>query len=83
MNIVQNVTLREALGIFALGFVLLSMTVKSDSRSGNIRMRLLNLTGSVLMILYGFWIGSFSTVLLNVICLITHVYYLIKLIKSA
>ncbi len=83
MNIVQNVTLREALGIFASGFVLLSMTVKSDSRSGNIRMRLLNLTGSVLMILYGFWIGSFSTVLLNVICLITHVYYLIKLIKSA
>lgn len=83
MNIVQNVTLREALGIFASGFVLLSMTVKSDSRSGNIRMRLLNLTGSVLMILYGFWIGSFSTVLLNVICLITHVCYLIKLIKSA
>lgn len=82
MNIVQNVTLREALGIFASGFVLLSMTVKSDSRSGNIRMRLLNLTGSVLMILYGLWIGSFSTVLLNVICLITHVYYLIKLIKS-
>lgn len=82
MNIVQNVTLREALGIFASGFVLLSMTVKSDSRSGNIRMRLLNLTGSVLMILYGFWIESFSTVLLNVICLITHVYYLIKLIKS-
>ena len=82
MNIVQNVTLREALGIFASGFVLLSMTVKSDSRSGNIRMRLLNLTGSVLMILYGFWIRSFSTVLLNVICLITHVYYLIKLIKS-
>lgn len=82
MNIVQNVTLREALGIFASGFVLLSMTVKSDSRSGNIRMRLLNLTGSVLMILYGVWIGSFSTVLLNVICLITHVYYLIKLIKS-
>lgn len=82
MNIVQNVTLREALGIFASGFVLLSMTVKSDSRSGNIRMRLLNLTGSVLMILYGFWIGSFSTVLLNAICLITHVYYLIKLIKS-
>ena len=83
MNIVQNVTLREALGIFASGFVLLSMTVKSDSRSGNIRMRLLNLTGSVLMILYGFWIVSFSTVLLNIICLITHVYYLIKLIKSA
>lgn len=83
MNIVQNVTLREALGIFASGFVLLSMTVKSDSRSGNIRMRLLNLTGSVLMILYGFWIGSFSTVLLNVICFITHVYYLIKLVKSA
>lgn len=82
MNIVQNVTLREALGIFASGFVLLSMTVKSDSRSGNIRMRLLNLTGSALMILYGFWIGSFSTVFLNVICLITHVYYLVKLVKS-
>ena len=32
MNIVQNVTLREALGIFASGFVLLSMTVKSDRK---------------------------------------------------
>lgn len=82
MNIIQNVTLREALGIFASGFVLLSMTVKSDSKQGNIRMRLLNLTGSVLMILYGFWIGSFSTVFLNVICLLTHVYYLMRLLKS-
>lgn len=82
MNIIQNVALREALGIFASGFVLLSMTVKSDSKRGNIRMRVLNLTGSVLMILYGFWIGSFSTVFLNVICLLTHVYYLMRLIKS-
>lgn len=82
MNIIQNVTLRETVGIFASGFILISMTVKSDSRSGNIRMRLLNLTGSALMILYGFWIGSFSTVLLNGICLITHIYYLVKLVKS-
>ena len=52
MNIVQNVTLREALGIFASGFVLLSMTVYSDSRSVNIGMRLVNLAGSVVMILY-------------------------------
>ena len=82
MNILQSVTAREIFGISASVFVLISMLVKSDDRVGNIKMRSLNLIGSILMILYGIWIGSISTIFLNIICLSTHVYYLIKLSKT-
>ena len=77
----DNVIIREMFGISASVFVLLSMMIKSNDRKGNIKMRLLNLTGSVLMIVYGLWIGSFSTIFLNVVCLVAHIYYLIGLFK--
>lgn len=79
--ITDNIFIREVFGVSASVFVLLSMVIKSNDRKGNIRMRLLNLTGSVLMIIYGLWIGSFSTIFLNVICLVAHIYYLISLFK--
>ena len=79
--ITDNIFIREVFGVSASVFVLLSMMIKSNDRKGNIRMRLLNLTGSVLMIIYGLWIGSFSTIFLNVICLVAHIYYLISLFK--
>lgn len=79
--ITDNIFIREVFGVSASVFVLLSMMIKSNDRKGNIRMRLLNLTGSVLMIIYGFWIGSFSTIFLNVICLVAHIYYLISLFR--
>ena len=81
-DILQNVVLREIFGISASVFVLVSMMLKSDSRIGNIRMRVLNFVGSVLMILYGIWIYSISTVFLNIICLGTHIHYLNKLFKK-
>lgn len=79
--ITDNIFIREVFGVSASVFVLLSMMIKSNDRKGNIRMRVLNLTGSVLMIIYGLWIGSFSTIFLNVICLVAHIYYLISLFK--
>lgn len=79
--ITDNIFIREVFGVSASVFVLLSMVIKSNDRKGNIRMRLLNLTGSVLMIIYGLWIGSFSTIFLNVICLVAHIYYLISLFR--
>lgn len=81
MSFLQNVVVREIFGVSASVFILISMVVKSDNRKGNITMRVLNLIGSVLMITYGIWIGSISTVFLNIICLGTHIYYLIKLFR--
>lgn len=82
MGILDNVIIREVFGVSASVFILVSMLIKSDNKSGNIKMRLLNLVGSILMILYGIWIFSISTVFLNVICLATHIYYLVKLISQ-
>lgn len=81
MDIIQNIMVREVFGVSASVFVLISMTMKSDSRKGNIRMRLFNMVGSILFIIYGIWIGSFCTILLNVICFGTHIYYLIGLFR--
>lgn len=57
--------------------ILISMFYKSTTRRGNILMRIWNLIGSVLFIIYGLCIHSFSTVLLNVIVVPVHLYHIV------
>ena len=62
--------------------ILISMFYKSTTRRGNILMRIWNLLGSVLFIIYGLCIHSFSTVLLNVIVVPVHLYHIVATTKE-
>ena len=63
----------EVIGIFASIIVLLSFIMK-DIKS----IRIINISGSVLFVVYGILINSFATWFLNGALIIVHIVYLIK-----
>lgn len=65
--------LYELIGILATLFVLASFIV-NDIR----KVRIINIAGAALFVVYGILIGAFSTWLLNAVLIVIHIYYLVK-----
>lgn len=63
----------ELIGITGTLFILLSFV-----KTGERRIRRLNLIGSIIYVIYGVLINSFSTTVLNIIMIFIHIYYLKK-----
>ena len=63
--------LYEMIGLIATSFVLLSFML-SDIRS----VRIVNIIGAALFVVYGVLIGAFSTWVLNLCLILTHIYHL-------
>lgn len=63
----------ELIGITGTLFILLSFV-----KTGEKRIRRLNLVGSIIYVIYGVLINSFSTTVLNIIMIFIHIYYLKK-----
>jgi hypothetical protein len=61
----------ELIGILATLFVLASFIV-NDIR----KVRIINIAGAALFVVYGILIGAFSTWLLNATLIVIHLYYL-------
>lgn len=64
----------ELLGIIGTLFIVLAFSL-----DGEIKIRLFDLIGAILFVIYGFLINSFSTILLNIILTIIQIYKLYKL----
>ena len=73
----------EAIGIVATVFILFSMLFKTTSVKGSILMRILNLVGSVVFVVYGILLPALSTAILNGGLIIINAYHLIVLILGA
>lgn len=67
----------EAIGLAATTFVLLSFLMKQVKA-----IRLINIIGATLFVIYGLLIGSVSVWLMNGILISVHIYYLSKIKKS-
>lgn len=63
----------EIIGIMATVFVLLSFLM-TDIKF----VRIINIIGAALFVIYGISIGAFSTWLLNAMLICIHIYYLTK-----
>jgi hypothetical protein len=63
----------ELIGIMGTLFVLLSFLMKDLKK-----VRIINIIGATLFVIYGLLIGALSTWLLNGILIIVHIVYLIK-----
>lgn len=68
----------EYLGTLASVFVLISFTM-----SGEKKIRLVNIIGATLFVVYGRLIGSFSVTFLNGVLLVVHINKLNKLLWPA
>lgn len=63
----------EVIGISGTLFVLLSFLMKDL-----VKVRIINIIGALLFVIYGLIINAFSTWLLNGILIIIHIIYLVK-----
>lgn len=63
----------ELIGIIGTLFVLLSFLMKDLKK-----VRIINIIGATLFVIYGLLIGALSTWLLNGVLIIVHIVYLIK-----
>ena len=73
---------KEIIGIAATLFVLVSMLFNTLSYKGSLWMRILNIAGSVVFVVYGVLLPAISTAALNVVLIFVNGYHLIKLIKD-
>ena len=72
----------ELIGIAATSLILFSMLFKTTTIKGDIRMRVLNLIGSIIFTVYGCLLPALSTAILNGILIFINLYHLILLIKG-
>ena len=68
----------ELVGILAGIFVFISICIESHNVRSNIIMRILNSIGSILFVIYGCLISSYSIMLLNICGLIFNIKNIIK-----
>lgn len=71
----------ELFGMCGSILILISMLYKSDTVRGNVIMRFWNLAGSIIFVVYGLLLPSYCTVLLNVIAVVVHIYYLVAIYR--
>ena len=72
----------ELIGIFATLLILVSMLFKTSTIKGSIKMRVLNLIGSVIFTIYGCLLPAISTAILNAFLIIINAYHLVLLLKE-
>ena len=72
----------ELIGIIGSILVILSMTVKSSTQKGNLIMRIINIVGSAIFVVYGFMISAYSTVFLNITALFINGFFIYKLVSN-
>lgn len=72
----------EIVGIIASLLILASMCFKTSSFKGTLAMRIINLIGSTVFVIYGIMLPAISTAFLNIMLVIVDGYYIIQLIKE-
>ncbi len=72
----------ELIGIVATLLVLGSMCCKTTSYRGSFWMRVINIAGSVIFVVYGILLPAVSTAILNVALIFVNITHLVFLIKG-
>lgn len=72
----------EIIGILATILILASMSFKTTSIKWSIWMRVLNIAGSAVFVIYGLLLPAYSTAILNALLVLVNTYHLIILLKE-
>lgn len=72
----------EFIGIIAAALILASMTFPTMSFKGSVCMRIINMLGSIVFIIYGILLPAIATMVANIGILIVNIVHLCILIKK-
>ena len=73
---------KEIVGIVASLLILASMLFKTSTFKQALWLRILNLLGSVMFIVYGLIIPAYSTAIVNFILVFVNIYHICILVKA-
>ena len=79
----MNPIVIEIIGIVSTLLILTSMLFKTTTIKGSILMRVLNLTGSAVFVVYGCLLPAISTAVLNTALVVVNSYHLALLNKES
>ena len=78
----NDVILNEIVGISGSILIAISMVFKTETDRGVMLLRIFNLLGSIVFVVYGFMLPAYSTIILNFICVILNIVGLVKIVKK-
>jgi hypothetical protein len=80
--IISDLFLKECVGMLGSIFVAISMTFKTTTDKGVMWLRIFNLLGSFVFVIYGIVLPAYSTIILNVVCVVLNIIGLVNIIKK-
>ena len=78
----SEVLLNEIVGISGSILIAISMVFKTTTDKGVMYLRIFNLLGSIVFVVYGFMLPAYSTIVLNCICVVLNIIGLVKIIQK-
>lgn len=69
----------EIIGLIGSAFIIFSMSFTSTTISKNIKMRIFNMIGSMIFVVYGLLIPAYSTSVVNFFMVLVNLYNIYKL----
>ena len=78
----QYMNIIEIIGIVATLFILFSMSCKTSTKKSTIILRVTNIVGCIIFVVYGILLPAYSTAVLNGLLVFVNTYHLIKIIRD-
>ena len=78
----NELLLKEIVGMTGSILVAISMMCKTTTDKGVMWLRIFNLIGSLIFVVYGIMLPAYSTIILNCICVVLNMVGLINIIKK-
>lgn len=78
----NEILLDEIVGISGSILIAISMVFKTTTDKGVMYLRIFNLLGSIVFVVYGFMLPAYSTIVLNCICVVLNIVGLVKIIRK-
>lgn len=78
----NDILLNEIVGISGSILIAISMVFKTTTDKGVMYLRIFNLLGSIVFVVYGLMLPAYSTIVLNCICVVLNIVGLVKIIQK-
>lgn len=78
----NELLIKEIVGMTGSILVAISMMCKTTTDRGVMWLRIFNLIGSLIFVVYGIMLPAYSTIILNCICVVLNAVGLINIIKK-
>lgn len=78
----NEVLVNELVGITGSALIAISMMFKTTTDNGVKWLRIFNLIGSIVFVIYGIMLPAYSTIILNLVCVVLNVKGLVNIIQK-